>query len=273
MTTQPLVAAAVQWAPSADAARNRGEVRRLVGAAAADGARLVVLPEYSQCFAEPVVETAARVAEPLDGPFVAALTAAAGELDVHVVAGMIERDGSDVFNTLIAAGPDGVLARYRKVHLYDAFGGRESEAFASGDPWQAPVWQCDGHGVGMQTCYDVRFPEVTRRLVDAGADVVLVPAQWVPGPLKRRQWATLLAARAIENTVHVVAANHAPPRGTGDSAILDPAGVELGAAGERSETVVVGTLDPARTAAVRESNPCLELRRFRVEPGRPARAD
>ena len=115
------------------------------------------------------------------------------------------------------------------------------------------------------TCYDLRFPEVGRLLVDAGADVFLVPAEWVRGPLKEHHWRTLLHARAIENTVFVAAADHPPPLGVGNSLIVDPQGVELAAVGTSTD-VAVAHLDVRAIERVRRVNPSLTLRRFRVEP-------
>ena len=92
-------------------------------------------------------------------------------------------------NTVVAVAPGaGVVARYRKLHLYDAFGQRESEWVAPGDIGDPEVFEAGGIRFGLQTCYDARFPEVTRRIVDAGADVVCMPAEWVRGPLKEAHW-------------------------------------------------------------------------------------
>ena len=115
----------------------------------------------------------------------------------------------------------------------------------------------------MQTCYDVRFPEVTRHLVDAGVDLVVLPSQWVRGPLKESAWRTLVTARALENTVYVAAADQAPPTGAGNSMVVDPMGVELVTVGEDTD-VAVAWISPERLAQVRHINPALELRRFRV---------
>jgi predicted amidohydrolase len=127
------------------------------------------------------------------------------------------------------------------------------------------VFAWEGFTVGMQTCYDIRFPEVTRRLVDAGADLVLVPAEWVRGPLKEHHWRTLVTARALENTIYVAAADHAPPIGAGNSMVVDPMGVELATIGEETG-IAVAELTTARVAQVRVTNPALSLRRFGVVP-------
>jgi len=130
-------------------------------------------------------------------------------------------------------------------------------------PPQTFAW--GGLSVGMQTCYDLRFPEVTRTLVDAGVELVLVPSEWVRGPLKEHHWRTLLTARAIENTIYVAAADHAPPIGVGNSMIVDPMGVELATIGEVTG-VAVAEVSVDRVRAVRAVNPALSLRRFTVAP-------
>jgi predicted amidohydrolase len=168
-------------------------------------------------------------------------------------------------NTLVALDPrDGLVATYRKQHLYDAFGERESDWVVPGAIDAPQTFRLGELTVGMQTCYDIRFPEVTRRLVDAGVDLVLVPAEWVRGPLKEQHWRTLLTARALENTVYVAAADHAPPIGVGNSMILDPMGVELVTVGETTD-IALAWLSAERVRAVRVVNPALNLRRFRVQ--------
>ncbi|QAY73621.1 carbon-nitrogen hydrolase family protein [Agromyces protaetiae] len=275
-----------QFAPGADPAANRAEVARLAELAAARGAKLVVFPEYSSYFTPQPGEDWLEHAEDVDGgPFTTALAEVAARLGIHVVAGLIERRPEHprrVSNTVVAVAPrvgDGpwseasgaaasaaVVARYRKLHLYDAFGQRESEWVAPGEIGEPELFEAGGLTFGLQTCYDVRFPEVARRLVDAGADVICMPAEWVRGPLKEAHWRTLTTARAIENTVYVVAADHAPPVGAGNSMIVDPMGVELVTIGDETSAVAVAWLSRDRIEAVRRVNPALALRRFRVEP-------
>jgi predicted amidohydrolase len=260
--------AVAQFAPGDDRVHNRDLVAGLIAVAAARGARLVVFPEYSSYFTDPLGPSFARNAEPLDGDFVRSVAASAREHGVFVIAGLVEQTGiRDKFaNTLVALGPDGsTLAVYRKQHLYDAFGSTESDWVVPGDLALPEVFEVDGLRVGMQTCYDLRFPEVTRRLADAGAELVAVPAEWVRGPLKEHHWSTLLAARAIENTLYVAAADHTPPVGVGDSAIVDPMGVVLAGLGETTG-VAVAEASTERVAEVRRRNPALHLRRYRVEP-------
>ncbi|MEQ1738044.1 MAG: carbon-nitrogen hydrolase family protein, partial [Rhodoglobus sp.] len=226
----------------------------------------VVFPEYSSHFSTEM-DSWLPAAQDLHGEFVTALGALAKRLSIHLVAGLIETaDASHVRNAIVAVAPTGALvAVYRKVHLYDAFGQRESDWVEPGTIEAPQLFDWEGFTVGMQTCYDIRFPEMTRRLVDAGADLVLVPSEWVRGPLKEHHWRILLTARALENTIYLAAADHAPPVGVGNSMVLDPMGVELATIGEEPG-IAVAMLDAARIASVREINPALALRRFRVTP-------
>lgn len=252
----------VQLAVGFDREANRETVAAALEAAGRDDPALVLLPEATMCdFGRPE-DDLASVAEPLDGPFVGLLAEHARRLRATVVAGMFEvRPQGLPYNTLVALGPDGDLCTtYRKMHLYDSFGYRESERLAVGDVTPV-VLEVSEHRVGLMTCYDLRFPELGRLLVDAGADTLAVPAAWVAGPLKEDHWTTLLRARAIENTVHVLAAAQCAPTYAGHSAIIDPMGVVLAAAGE-APALVAGDVDVARTAQARERNPSLANRRL-----------
>lgn len=270
------VIAVAQFAPGDDLAANLAEIEALTASAVARGAGLVVFPEYATYFTPQAGADWVEHAEPLDGQTVAALAAIADRLDVVIVAGVLETGTPEagaseagsararVRNTIVAVRPgDGVVARYRKLHLYDAFGQRESDWVEPGEIEAPELFAWGGFTVGLQTCYDIRFPEVSRRIVDAGADLLLVPAEWVRGPLKEHHWRTLVTARALENTVYVAAADHAAPIGVGTSLIVDPMGVAVAALGE-APGVAVAAIDPGRISGVREINPALRLRRFGV---------
>ena len=253
-----------QFAPGDNRDVNLAVMETFAAEAVGRGASLVVFPEYSSFFEPELGDASVAAAETLDGEFVTGLAAFAQRMGIHVVAGMLESAGEKVSNTLVAVGPDGsLLATYRKLHLYDAFGQRESDRVQTGEIEPPQTFGWHGFTVGMQTCYDIRFPEVTRRLVDAGAQLVLVPAEWVRGPLKEQHWRTLVTARAIENTIFVAAADHTPPVGVGNSMVVDPFGVELVTLGEQTAAAVV-EISPDRIRQVREINPALALRRFRV---------
>lgn len=267
MSGAALPVAVAQFAPTADPAANLTLIEELVARAVARGARVVLFPEYSSYFTDPFDESLAANAQDLDGEFTRSLTALAGRHDVVLVAGLLERggDGRHVRNTVVAVGADGIRATYRKLHLYDAFGQRESDWVEPGEIAEPETFDVGGLRFALMTCYDLRFPEVARLLADTGADVILVAAEWVRGPLKEHHWRTLLHARAIENTLFVAAADHPPPLGVGSSMIIDPQGVEIAAIGTTSD-VAVAHLDPDAVTRVRRVNPSLALRRFRVTP-------
>lgn len=268
MPESPAVPVAVcQFAPTASRADNRERIAELTVEAVARGAKLVVFPEYSSYFADPMDETLAANAEDLDGEFVATLTALAADYAVVIVAGLVERaaDGHRVRNTVVAVRGDGLLAAYRKQHLYDAFGQTESDWIEEGDVGEAATFDLGGLRFGLLTCYDLRFPEVARSLVDAAADVLVVPAEWVRGPLKEHHWTTLLAARAIENTVYVIAADHPTPIGVGHSQIVDPQGVVLAGVGT-AQGIAVAAVERSTIDRVRAANPSLRVRRYAVVP-------
>jgi predicted amidohydrolase len=244
----------VQEASSLDPAVNRGRLAELVP----DGADLVVLPEsFARDFGEPGSDVSPH-AEPLDGPFATEVARVAAERGTTVVAGMFEEAGERPFNTLIVRGA--ATADYRKIHLYDSFGYRESDVLAPG-PVTPLTFDLGGTTVGLMTCYDLRFPELARRLVDAGAEVILLPAAWVAGPRKVDHWTTLLRARAIENTTYVVGVGQPGPRYTGHSMVVGPLGDVLVEAGDGPDTLRAD-LDPAAVAEARRTNPSLANRRL-----------
>jgi predicted amidohydrolase len=245
---------------------NLGRVRAAVADAASQGAGLAVFPEATLARFGSNLRVAA---EPLDGPFCRGLSGIARDAGVAVAAGVFEpAPGGRVYNTVVAYDADGgLVAAYRKIHLYDALGQRESELVAAGDE---PVL-CDlaGLRIGILTCYDIRFPEHARALAAGGAQLIVVPAAWAAGLFKEEHWVTLVRARAIENTVWVAAAGQVPdpaepaagaPTGIGRSMLVDPMGtvrIDLGP----GRGIAVGDVDTAVTAQVRDVLPSLEHRR------------
>jgi predicted amidohydrolase len=265
-------AAAVQLTATADKATNLETADRLVRAAARDGATLVVLPEKWSVYGTPDDQRAG--AEPLDGPALTWARDIARELEIDLVAGSIaervegETRGS---NTSLHVGPDGTdRATYRKLHMFDVVVGgrdyRESDAEAPGDEIVLSRL-ANGVGLGLTICYDLRFPELYRRLAVDGAHIMSVPSAFTE-PTTRDHWEVLLRARAIENQCFVVAANqvgrHAPGLRTGGrSMIVDPWGIVLGQAPD-AETHVIADLDLDRLARIRAQLPSLANRRPEV---------
>jgi predicted amidohydrolase len=198
--------AVAQILSGADPEENLEVVAAQTAEAAAQGAQLVVFPEATmRRFGLPLAD----IAEPVDGPWSQQLRKIAEHDQVVVVAGMFTPGGaSRVRNTLRAVGP-GVDAYYDKIHLFDAFGFRESDTVAPGaEPVMITV---GGTNVGLTTCYDVRFPGLYVRLAELGADVICVAASWGAGPGKVEQWQLLTRARGLDATSYLVAAGQADP--------------------------------------------------------------
>ena len=258
--------AAAQFPAGPEKSDNRDAIAELVRQAVADSARLVVLPENAM-YSHPDSSTDLfPIAESLDGEFVQFISHTARENRIWIIIGMTESVPSlrKVHNTVIAVDDQGnVVARYRKVHLYDAFGYRESDAVEPGPVSEPETFVVDGVTVGLMTCYDLRFPESARRVADAGVDAIAIPAAWVAGPMKEDHWWTLLRARALENTVYMVASGQTGPVCIGQSAIVDPFSVVTASAGPRPG-VVTSTIRNERVAEVRKTVPVLGHRRFAV---------
>jgi deaminated glutathione amidase len=251
---------------SPDPGVNLGRVREALSDAAGRGADLAVFPEATQArFGSDL----RAVAESLDGPFGSGLAEAARATGVALVAGVFEPapDGR-VYNTAVAYDAAGAqVAAYRKIHLFDALGERESAVVAPGA--QPVIADLCGVRVGIMTCYDLRFPELARALAVRGAELIVIPAAWAAGLFKEEHWVTLVRARAIENTVWVAAAGQVPdhsapptraPTGIGRSMMVDPMGTVRADLGP-FPGLAVADLDSALTKQVRAVLPCLEHRR------------
>jgi predicted amidohydrolase len=251
-----LTVALAQVASGLEPEGNRARLDGLVP----EGVDLAVLPEaFARDFGRPGSDVSAH-AESLDGPFATALARAAAAAGTTALAGMFERSGDPQrpWNTLVVRGA--VEAAYRKIHLYDSFGHRESDRLSAGDPEPVLV-DVAGWRVGLMTCYDLRFPELGRALVAAGAEVLVVPAAWLAGPRKLDHWRTLARARAIEDTAYVVACGQPAPRYTGHSLVVDPWGEVVAEAGD-GEEVLTATLSGRVLAEARSTNPSLANRRM-----------
>jgi len=236
--------------------------------AAANDAQLVVFPEATmRRFGLPLAE----IAEPVNGPWAQQLRKIAEHHQLVVIAGMFTPSGDGrVKNTLRAVGP-GVDAHYHKIHLFDAFGFRESDTVASGaEPVMITVAEAK---VGLSTCYDVRFPGLYTRLAELGAQVICVAASWGAGVGKVEQWQLLTRARALDSTSYLVAAGQADPAavgvvlegtaptGIGYSAVLSPRGEVLQSLGPEPG-LLVADLDLDQVEQTRAAIPVLANRRI-----------
>lgn len=264
------LAAAIQMAAGPDKAANLDRAERLVRLAAARGANLAALPEVFNWRGRRTDEASA--AEPLEGETTARMSALARELGIHLVAGSITEltEGQPRnFNTSILFGPDGSrLAIYRKIHLFDVdLPGRvtirESDAKAPGA--QVVCTPTAIGKIGLSVCYDIRFPELYRELVFAGAQIITLPSAFT-FPTGEAHWESLIRARAIENQVYVIAPAQFGPNvhgfsDYGNSMIVDPWGRVLARAADQ-EGVVIAPIDLEYQERVRRELPSLSHARL-----------
>jgi predicted amidohydrolase len=242
-----------------DIATNTSRMADFARQAADRGCELVVFPEMSDTGYVP--ERFSEWAEPWPGASFDALAAAAAESSIAIVAGLCERAGGKVYNSLAFFSPEGeLIASYRKIHLFSASPGSETEACTPGDEVQV----CDFAGIrwGLSICYDLRFPELYRKLSAAGATVLIDVAAW---PATRpTHWDYLTRARAIENQAFLIAATRAGQDESitmlGHSRVVAPMGDLIVEAGDQEE-LLIADLDFALVDTFRKTIPAIEDRR------------
>ena len=251
-----IIAAAIQFnVKQGDVDANLACVREALRRVAAQGANLAVLPEmWSSGFDYRNLNQLALRTEGI----VEELLALSRELKLVIVGSMPEPNGDKVFNTVHVVDSGRLAGVYRKIHLFTLLG--EDRAFSGGDSWL--LAETSIGKVGVIICYDLRFPELSRRLAVEGAQVICVPAQW-PKP-RQEHWRTLLRARAIENQLFVVACNACGTIGKldffGMSMIIDPKG-DLLAEGSESEGEIIASLDMQGMNDWRAQIPCFNDRK------------
>lgn len=266
---ETLIAAAIQMNSQADKAHNNERAHALVREAAAEGAKLVVLPEKFNVMGN--TRDYFENAEPLDGPTIVGLARIAEELKIDIVAGsIVERiEGQEkLANTSVHLGPDGAIkATYRKIHMFDVVVDgqeyKESDHEDRGD--EIVSTELDGgERLGLTVCYDLRFPELYRILATRGAVIETVPAAFTY-TTGAAHWELLLRARAVENQLFIVAPNQfgfhdGDRRSYGNSMIVDPWGAVLARAADEGDAVVAAELDFAAQSAIRDKLPSLANR-------------
>lgn len=231
------------------------------------GADAIALPEFLMAFS-PASQTAAElaeIAETIDGPFIQSLRSAAKSAGIAVVATIYELSPvvNRVYDSAVwidAAG--NIPSVYRKLHLYDAFGFKESDKFHPGED-TAPIVMIGDHQFGVMICYDLRFPEMSRMLALEGAQILIAPSGWVQGDLKVDHWQTMIKARALENGCYVIAPGQVGNIYVGHSMAVDPLGRTLVDLGEQEGLAVV-EIDLNLVRETRDKLPLLKNRRTDV---------
>lgn len=235
-----------------------------IATAKEEGAQIVAFPEFLMAFS-PSGQSAqelAKMAETINGEFVSELQKAAKENSISVVATIYEksRTKNRVYDTALLIDKNGkMLSVYRKLHLYDALGFKESKKLVKGNTLVKPIRTNIG-SVGMMICYDIRFPEMSRMLALMGANILLLPSAWVQGENKVEHWKTMLKARAIENGCYVVAPDQVGNIYAGHSMVVDPFGRIMLDMEEREGLETV-ELDESVVKEVRKKLPLLKNRR------------
>jgi deaminated glutathione amidase len=260
-----------QYAVAPTWQENLAVCERFVQQSLDENVDLLILPEgvLARDLADPGLVR--RAAQPLDGDYVRAVRRLTQGTSLTVIA-VIHVPALDgrVKNTGIVVRNGELVATYEKLHLYDAFNAKESRNVIPGDDIPEMI-DVDGWKLGLMTCYDVRFPEAARRLALDGADLLVIPAAWVKGPLKEHHWSVSVTARALENTVYVAAVGECGPKNIGRSMVVDPLGVQIAEAGEEEKLLIVD-LSSERLLYARAALPVLQNMRYAEPVLRPSPA-
>ncbi len=256
--------AVVQMHSSEDKQENLKKSIDFIYEAADKNAHLVCFPEFQMAFS-PRSQSAnqlARIAETVKGNFVLTVAAAAKKNRIGVVVTIYEKSSKPphVYDTAVIINEKGVITSvYRKLHLYNALGFKESTKLMPGKSI-VPPHKTPAGIAGLLICYDLRFPELSRILTIKGADVLIAPSAWVAGEMKEEHWQTMIKARAIENGSYIVAPDQVGNIYCGKSMVVDPFGIVLLDMGKREGMKIVD-IDKTRINHVRSSLPLLKNRR------------
>jgi deaminated glutathione amidase len=271
--------AIVQMRSSEDKRENMKLSLDFVKEAARKKAGLVCFPEFQMAFSprSQSVKKLTKIAETIDqSNFILTLGESARRNRINIIATIYEKNTKNnssrsdmnqfdnrVYDTAVIINSNGAICSvYRKLHMYDALGFRESAKMIAGNTIEKPVKTSAGN-LGLMICYDVRFPEVSRILAINGADILAVPSAWVHGIMKEEHWQTILKARAIENGSYVAAPDQVGHIFSGRSMVVDPFGIVILDMGNREGMEVI-EIDKSRIQKARESLPLLKNRRTDV---------
>lgn len=265
------IVALVQMRSSENKEENLKASVDFISRAADRKASLICFPEFQMAFSplkQSPKDLANNVAEYIDGGnFVSTLCRSAKRNKISVIATVYERNKNKnefkVYDTAVIINNKGrITSVYRKLHLYNALGFRESDKLIQGNVIEKPVSTLVGN-IGLMICYDIRFPEMSRILTVNGADILVVPSAWVYGIMKEDHWRTMIMARAIENGSYIIAPDQVGNIFSGRSMVADPFGTVLLDMGDKQGMDVV-EIDKSRVMKVRESLPLLKNRRLDI---------
>ena len=259
--------AVAQFKASTKKETNLKKIINFICEAAKKKASLIAFPEFMMFytnFAQTPKELAS-LAETINGNFVKSIANAAKENKIQVVGSFYEKSSKKdrVYDTSFVINKSGkVISTYRKIHLYDALGFRESDKMTSGSKIAKPVKTTIGK-IGMMICYDLRFPEMSRSLAVAGSEVLVAPSAWVKGKNKEEHWLTINKTRAIENGCYVIAPDQVGNIYCGRSVVVDPYGKIL-LDMKKKQGIDYVDIDLKKVKQVRKVLPLLKNRRTDV---------
>ena len=267
MKKKKFLAAIVQMKSSINKQDNLIESLKYIKEAADRQADYIFFPEFQMAFSSntQTLDELQKSAETLpNSKFIKRLCQYSKKYKIGIVGTFFEKNpykkDKRVFDTAFSTDKNGkIVSVYRKLHLYDAFGFKESLKFSRGDKIPKLITTPIGK-MGLMICYDIRFPELSRILTVNGSDIIVIPSGWIHGIMKEEHWITMLKARAMENGVYVIAPNQVGNIFCGRSMIVDPLGSILTDLGDKIGVEFVG-IQRERIDEVRKTLPLLKNRR------------
>lgn len=259
--------AVVQMRAETDKKNNLKKILRYISQAARRDAKLCTFPEFMMCYT-PSSQSAidlANTAEKINGEFVSSISEEAKKNSIQVIGTLYEKSPKPnrVYDTSFLIGKNGkVITTYRKIHLYDALGFKESSKLYPGSSIVKPVKTSAGK-MGMMICYDLRFPEMSRILASSGSEILVVPSAWVKGKMKEEHWVTINKTRAIENGCYVISPDQVGNIYCGRSLVVDPYGKIL-LDMKKKEGIGIVDISLDEVKQVRQKLPLLQNRRTDV---------
>ncbi len=262
-------AAVVQFKASTNKEDNLKKIISYISKASSKNATLCAFPEFMMFYtnSSQTAKHLANLAETINENFVTTIAKVAKANHIQVIGSFYEksRKKNRVYDTSFVIDKSGkVISTYRKIHLYDALGFRESDKMTSGSKITKPVKTSLGK-IGMMICYDLRFPEMARSLAAAGSEVLVVPSAWVKGNMKEEHWITINKTRAIENGCYVIAPDQVGNIYCGRSLVVDPYGKIL-LDMKKKQGIGFVNIDLNKVKQTRKILPLLQNRRTDVYP-------
>lgn len=261
--------AVIQFKASTDKKTNLKKIISYISKAASKNATLCAFPEFMMFYtnSSQTSKQLANLSETIKGDFVTTIAKAAKENKIQVIGSFYEKSKTKdrVYDTAFIIDKTGkVLSTYRKIHLYDALGFKESDKMKSGSKITKPINTSIGK-TGMMICYDLRFPEMSRSLAAAGSEVLVAPSAWVKGNMKEEHWITINKTRAIENGCYIIAPDQVGNIYCGRSLVVDPYGKIL-LDMKKKQGISFVNIDLNKVKQIRKILPLLKNRRTDVYP-------